>query len=100
MPKGKKFDAAQKHFQEKEIKLNRKMREYEASTKEALEKANAVQKENDRLRQENEALKLANKELMELHNLSDADIKALVERAHHLRSFAQLMNVMGSNPYT
>jgi chemotaxis regulatin CheY-phosphate phosphatase CheZ len=100
MPKGKKFDAAQKHFQEKEIKLNRKMREYEASAKEALKKANAVQKENDRLRQENEALKLANKELMELHNLSDADIKALVERAHHLRSFAQLMNVMGSNPYT
>lgn len=100
MPKGKKFDAAQKHFQEKEIKLNRKMREYEASAKEALEKANAVQKENDRLRQENEALKLANKELMELHNLSDADIKVLVERAHHLRSFAQLMNVMGSNPYT
>ena len=39
MPKGKKFDAAQKHFQEKEIKLNRKMREYEASAKEALEKA-------------------------------------------------------------
>ena len=53
MPKGKKFDAAQKHFQEKEIKLNRKMREYEASAKEALKKANAVQKENDRLRQEN-----------------------------------------------
>ena len=99
MPKGKKFDAAQKHFQEKEMKLNRLMRSYEASAKEANARAETLQKENEALRQENENLKLANQQLMELHDLSDADIKALVERAHHLRSFSQLMDVMGSHPY-
>lgn len=94
MPKGKKFDAAQKHFQEKEQRLNRMMRAYEHQANEATAKAEALQSENEQLRMENAKLTMINQQLQELHNLSDADIKALLDRAHSLNTLTSLMDIL------
>ena len=98
MPKGKKFDAAEKKIKEKELKLNRLMRSYENSAREANAKASALQAENEALRSENEELKRINQQLKELHELSDADIKTLLNRAHSLETFAGMMNIMNRLP--
>ena len=83
MPKGKKFDAAEKHFAEKCVEWKKQIKELESENKElhrkfydAKDQLEKVQKENDRLIKENTCL-------MELKNMSASDIKTLVETQAH-----------------
>lgn len=99
MSKGKKFNAAKKHFQEKEIKLKREMHKYEEVMKEAINKAELLQQENDKLKEENNILRESNKILMELKNLDEEDIKLLLEKSQHIKNLNAIMNIMNFNKY-
>ena len=93
MTKGKKFNAAERHFHEKEIKLKRIMQELESSTKKANKIANELQKENEKLKAENDELKAQNQKLMELHQLNEEDIQAILKQAYFKQKLNSLINV-------
>lgn len=49
MPKGKKFDAAEKHFMKKETAYRKEIRELSDQNKKLIQKANELESENERL---------------------------------------------------
>lgn len=94
MPKGKKFDAAEKHFMEKKVKLEKELKEARARTIEAVEKADRLQIENDALRKENEQLKSAAEMFAKANNLSPEDLKALLESSKRQAEFVGMFKAL------
>lgn len=66
MPKGKKFNAAEKHFEEKCVEWRKKIRELEQINKDLHKKLFDNCDEMEKLQMENEYLKQQNKVLMEI----------------------------------
>lgn len=93
MPKGKKFDAAEKHFKEKERRLNRLIDVHSNAAKEAYAQIDKLKAENEALKKEMEEVKAINEQLKQLHNLSDDDIKTLLQRSRSLNTFSAMMNI-------
>lgn len=94
MPKGKKFDAAEKHFKEKERRLNHLIDVHSNAAKEAYAQIDKLKAENEALKKEMEDVKAINEQLKQLHNLSDDDIKALLQRAHSLNTFSEMLDII------
>ena len=94
MPKGKKFDAAEKHFKEKERRLNHLIDVHSNAAKEAYAQIDKLKAENEALKKEMEDVKAINEQLKHLHNLSDDDIKALLQRAHSLNTFSEMLDII------
>lgn len=94
MPKGKKFDAAEKHFKEKERKLKHLIDVHSNAAKEAYAQIDALKAENEALKKEMEEVKSINEQLKQLHNLSDDDIKALLQRSRSLNTFSEMMHTI------
>ncbi len=94
MPKGKKFDAAEKHFHEKEIRLNRQIRAAE-DARHAAEKHDAeTTAENRKLEAENEKLRAENVKLSELMELTPQQRNDLFERISAEKKLADTMSAM------
>ena len=95
MPRGKKFDAAEKHFEKKKTQLEKEVKYY--------------QSENSRLNKENETLKLCNgllrdendrlnqwvERLLEYTELSKEDIKEACEKDKHIGSVLGAVRAIG-----
>ena len=89
--KGKKFDAAEKHFikKEEQYKKHIKALELEITEKTEKEKANGALIES--LTEQNAMLLEQNKKLLELCKLSEADLKILVEKDKNVAEAARSM---------
>lgn len=94
MSKGKKFNAAEKHFEEKCVEWRKKIRELEQVNKILHKKVCDNIDEIEKLRMENEYLKQQNGVLMELKDMSVADIKTLVESRESINNASSLFNAM------
>ena len=95
MPKGKKFDAAEKHFREKEIRLNRQLRAAEDARRAAEKHDAETTAENQKLEAENEKLRAENVRLAELMELTPEQRKDLFERIDAEKKLAQTMSAIG-----
>lgn len=94
MPKGKKFDAAEKHFEKKCVEWRKRISELEQANKVLNQKLCDNINEIERLQMENEYLKQQNKALMELKDMSVADVKTLVESRESMRNASSLLMAM------
>lgn len=79
MPKGKKFDAARKHFEEKEVMYRQEIRQLEFEMKSIQEKDEKLEAENKALKKELVKLKLKCDALMKYGKLSEADVQSLID---------------------
>lgn len=94
MPKGKKFDAAEKHFENKCIEWRKKIRELEQVNKILHKKICDNCDEIEKLQMENEYLKQQNNALMEIKDVSVADVKTLIRSKELVNNISDLFNVM------
>lgn len=94
MPKGKKFDAAEKHFENKCIEWRKKIRELEQVNKILHKKICDNCDEIEKLQMENEYLKQQNEVLMEIKEMSVDDIKTLIKSKELVNNISDLFNVM------
>ena len=97
--KGKKFEAAEKHFMKKEEQYHKQIKALEAALIEKSEKEKANEALIESLTEQNAMLLAQNKKLLELCKLSEADLKTLVEKdknvAEAARSMLTLMQYNG-----
>lgn len=94
MSKGKKFTAAEKHFEKKCIEWRKRIRELEQANKVLHQKNCDNIDEIQKLRMENEYLKQQNDMLMEIKDMSVADVKTLVESRETVKNASSLFNAM------
>lgn len=94
MPKGKKFDAAEKHFYEKEQKLRQRIKFLDGVINQMNEERNILQKANKQLKLDNEKLAEANSQLMKIQNLSEEDVQELLAHTKHLNKVCETMEAM------
>ena len=79
MPKGKKFDAAEKHFEKQRVEWRQKIRALEAELQKETTKTRQLTETVQKLEKENEQLKQTNKQLMELKDLTPQQLQQLEE---------------------
>jgi predicted RNase H-like nuclease (RuvC/YqgF family) len=94
MPKGKKFDAAEKHFENKCIEWRKKIRELEQVNKILHKKICDNCDEIEKLQMENEYLKQQNEVLMEIKEMSVDDVKTLIKSKESINNISDLFNAM------
>lgn len=99
MPKGKKFNAAAKHFEKKCVKWQKKIRELEETNKLLHKKISDNCDKIEKLQMENEYLKQQNNALMEIKDMSAADIKTLIKAKESISNISGLFNVMTHNGF-
>ena len=91
MPKGKKFDAAEKHFLKQKENLDRIIRglrtEVQTQDKEIKRLARLLELE----RNENLHLQLKNQALQETAGLTDSEVRTLVKKAEALNAIGGVM---------
>ncbi len=97
MSKGKKFTAAEKHFNEKLEKINRE-------TKALKEENRKLRERNEYLEKRNSVLSLSignlvedNKKLMEYSNMTDEDLQNAKERDRTLANVDSISRIMGTS---
>ena len=81
MPKGKKFDAAEKHFEKQRVEWRQKIRVLEVQLQEEMARTCQLVKEIQELKKENEQLKQANQQLMKLKDLTPEQLHDLEENS-------------------
>ena len=94
MPKGKKFDAAEKHFEKKCVEWRKKIRELEETNKILHKEISNNYDEIEKLQLENECLKRQNNALMEIKDMSVADVKSLIKLKESVNNVSNLFNLM------
>lgn len=77
--RGKKFDAAEKHFQEKEIKLRRQFRTSQDIRQKLMDENLELKVENEKLIKENTEIKAKYEKMLEVSKLDDKAITNLVK---------------------
>ena len=95
MPKGKKFDAAEKHFEQKCVEWRKQIREVEYKNKELWQKISDVCDENEKLKIENERLKQQNETLIALKDMSNEDVRTLIKSKESLNNLSGIFDAMG-----
>ena len=94
MPKGKKFNAAEKHFENKCIEWRKKIRELEQVNKILHKKICDNCDEIEKLQMENEYLKQQNEVLMEIKEMSVDDVKTLIKSKESVNNISDLFNII------
>ena len=92
MAKGKKYEAAEKHFLKEEAKLKRQIKEAKDVSARLAEECKLLMAENERLKAEAKKLRQANAELMKTANLSEAEVQELVKRSEALTMLTGLLD--------
>ena len=92
MPKGKKFTAAEKHFQGIIDSKNKTIKMLTKSRNELLDEKYSLIKENEDLKSKLDYVNKALEELSKLNDLSPGDIKALVDSASNVNA---ALNILG-----
>lgn len=80
MSKGKKYNAAEKHFQKIIDSKNKRIKRLEETVNFLLSKRNELLDENSKLEHELSDCHSIINELKTLHNLTDEDIKVLLDK--------------------
>jgi predicted RNase H-like nuclease (RuvC/YqgF family) len=96
MAKGKKFDAAEKHFREKEIMYSKMINQREDEIKELKDKLVELNSICKNLEKENEILNKENSKLLEYTGLDKKDIKIACKKDVELTKMMRGMNVFGN----
>lgn len=86
MPRSKKYDAAEKHFLQREQQLNRKMKERGEAYTELVKQLKVVKDDLSRVEAENAQLRDWVDRLLEYTELSKEDIKQACEKDKEIRS--------------
>lgn len=94
MTKGKKFNAAEKHFENKCVEWRKKIRELEEANKLLHKKICENCDEIEKLQMENEHLKQQNDALMKIKDMSVDDVKTLIKSKESVNNISSLFNVM------
>ena len=89
MAKGKKFDAAEKHFEKQRIEWRQQIRKLEVQLQEEVTKTYQLAKTVQELKKENEQLKQVNQQLMELKDMTPEQLQQMKEKA----KLAETLNV-------
>lgn len=96
MPKGKKYTAAEKHFNEKAADLRRLIRSLELDNMDLMRQKRDAEIKVISLESENEQLRAWVERLLEFTELSKEELKTLCDRANATKTFMDLMGVMQS----
>ena len=99
MPKGKKFDAAEKHFEKKCKEWKEKIRELEEVNAQLHKKIYDNCVEFEKLQMENEYLKQQNETLMKVKDMSVDDIKVLIESEASFSRASWALEVMSQRMF-
>lgn len=95
MAKGKKFDAAQKHFEGKKIELEKQIKALTARVSEQNKTISEQRGQIDALSSENQQLKEWIERLLEYTELSKEDIKAACEKDKKIASAMSIFGLFG-----
>lgn len=95
MAKGKKFDAAQKHFEGKKIELEKQIKALTARVSEQNKTISEQKGQIDALSSENQQLKEWIERLLEYTELSKEDIKAACEKDKKIASAISVFGLFG-----
>lgn len=95
MAKGKKFDAAQKHFEGKKIELEKQIKALTARVSEQNKTISEQRGQIDALSSENQQLKEWIERLLEYTELSKEDIKAACEKDKKIASAMSVFGLFG-----
>lgn len=95
MAKGKKFDAAQKHFERKKIELEKQIKILTARVSEQNKIISEQKGQIDALSSENLQLKEWIERLLEYTELSKEDIKAACEKDKKIASAMSVFGLFG-----
>lgn len=95
MAKGKKFDAAQKHFEGKKIELEKQIKALTARVNEQNKTISEQRGQIDALSSENQQLKEWIERLLEYTELSKEDIKAACEKDKKIASAMSVFGLFG-----
>lgn len=94
MSKGKKFDAAEKHFEKKCVEWRKQIRELEQQNKELHKKLFSLCNEIEKLQMENECLRQRNETLIELKDMSNEDVRTLIKSKESENRLSGMLNAM------
>lgn len=97
MAKGKKFDAAEKHFEKKCVEWRKQIRELEQQNKENHKRILNLCDEIEKVQMENKILREQNETLMELKDMSKEDVRTLIKSKESVNQLSSLMNFMGNH---
>ena len=95
MPKGKQFNAAQKHFEEKELKSRREKESLRLMLLKADEELKRTKKQLLTIMDENERLKKENEQLTKLHGLTPEQVQRFVKGASSMNTFMSMVDGFG-----
>lgn len=99
MAKGRKFDAAEKHFEKQRIEYRKKIRDLEYENKTLNDELCSIHDEITVLQKENEHLKKQNNVLMELKNINTEDVEVLVQSKKTASNISVMLNLMAKTNY-
>ena len=100
MPRGKKFDAAEKHFLKQKEVLDRTIRDLRQQLQAMTKDRDHFARRSQQLAEEVELLKRRNDELQKLHGLSDSDVKELLKKAESVNAVTGILRATsGLKPY-
>lgn len=99
MPKGKKFNAAEKHFEKKCVEWRKRIKELEETNKLLHKRINDNCDEIEKLQMENECLEQQNQVLMELKDMSVDDVKTLIASKESVNRLSGLFDAMSKRMF-
>lgn len=94
MLKCKKFNVAEKHFERKCVKWQKKINELEQVNKTLHKKICENCDEIEKLQMENEGLKQQNETLIKLKDMSVEDVKILIKSREAINNISDLFKIM------
>lgn len=94
--KGKKFDAHEKHFKEKEIKLNQEINRLRDSFIDFRNTNMCLHEDNRKLKKENLIIKEKYEQCLTYSNLSDDEIKEAIKSNTSMNNISTLFNMLPS----
>ena len=94
MPKGKQFNAAEKHFEKEKREWIRKIKEIESKNRKLLKDNYELEELIQTINKENLYLHEVNEELMKLKDVSNDDVKLLISTRKSVSQFETLFGNM------
>ena len=95
MPRGRKFDAAEKHFEKKKAQLEKEVKYYQNTACQLRKENEKLKLENDFLKGENDRLNHWIERLLEYTELSKEDIREACEKDKHIGSVLGAVRAIG-----
>lgn len=92
--KGKKFDAAEKHFREKELKYKREINHLHEAFNKATDANLQLLRENEKLKKETLDMKLRYEKLLACSKLSEADIRNALDGDKTIVQLSGILEVL------